>query len=122
MRKEAVAAKKDYDYREDVLYIFPKERDYDSSFQTGNLIVDLDKKGNIAGLEILNASKMLGASKEFLAYSSKGLASIEIKEKTIEIRLELASKIRNKEQTKDKRFGETYEGRLKASSIECAIA
>jgi len=122
MRKDAVAAKKDYDYREDILYIFPKERDYDSSFQTGNLIVDLDKEGKIAGLEILNASKMLGASKNFLAYSSKGRASIEVKERKIEIHLELASKIRNKEQTKEKRFGEEYTGQLKASSIECAIA
>jgi len=43
--------------------------------------LDAKKEGKIAGPEILNASKMLGVSKNFLAYSFKGLASIEVKEK-----------------------------------------
>ena len=117
-----INAKKDYDFKEDILYIFPKKREYDSSFQTDNFIFDLDKKGEIAGLEILNASNTLGVSKNFLLHAFRGLLYLEVKEKNIKIRLEISSKIRNKEQIKENNFTELYSGALKRSSLECAVA
>lgn len=55
-----------YDSEVDILMIMSTEREYDSSVQDGNLVLDLDRKGNHVGLEILDASDTFKKSKDGL--------------------------------------------------------
>ncbi len=49
----------DYDSGEDLLYLYNENRKSKGSIEFGDLIVDLEKNGEIAGLEIFGASKYL---------------------------------------------------------------
>ncbi|MBN2127086.1 MAG: DUF2283 domain-containing protein, partial [Candidatus Diapherotrites archaeon] len=49
----------DYDFQEDLLYLYNKSKKSKGSIELGELIIDLEKKGEIVGLEIFNASKYL---------------------------------------------------------------
>ena len=70
--KRPEKGKFDYDFTEDVIYIYPKKRTYASSIQIGNMILDLDKRRKIVGLEILEASKFLHVPKMLIKYLRKG--------------------------------------------------
>ena len=55
-----VKFKLDYDLNEDVLYAYSEKAKTKESLElTRDIIVDLDKKDNIVGIEILNAYKFL---------------------------------------------------------------
>jgi uncharacterized protein YuzE len=84
-----------YDLIEDVIYLVPTRRTYSSSFQIDNLIFDLDKRKRLAGLEILNASKVMGIPKIFLKNASKGKLEMIAKKDKIYVRLEMAGIFRN---------------------------
>lgn len=60
----AVAAKMirvEYDSKADALYIWLRKARYEISEELAeNVIMDLDKRGRIIGIEILDASKNLG--------------------------------------------------------------
>lgn len=49
----------DYDRGEDLLYIYNPAKKSKGSVEFGELVVDLEKEGGIAGLEIFGASKYL---------------------------------------------------------------
>jgi len=49
----------DYDSEEDLLYLYNENKKSKGSVEFGDLIVDLEKKGEIVGLEIFDASKYL---------------------------------------------------------------
>jgi len=51
--------KVDYDSDEDLLYLYNTNKKSKGSIEFGDLIVDLEKKGEIVGLEIFGASKYL---------------------------------------------------------------
>lgn len=62
-------AKVDFSYDEDIdaLYIYDKSRKSDHSVEfSDEVIADIDMRGNISGLEILNASKEFDVAKEKL--------------------------------------------------------
>jgi uncharacterized protein YuzE len=51
----------EYDPKADALYIWVRKAKYDISEELAeNVIIDLDKKGRIIGLEVLDASKNMG--------------------------------------------------------------
>jgi uncharacterized protein YuzE len=51
----------EYDKKADALYIWVRKAKYDISEELAeNVIIDLDKKGRIIGLEVLDASKNIG--------------------------------------------------------------
>jgi uncharacterized protein YuzE len=51
----------EYDSKADALYIWLRKAKYEISEELAeNVILDLDKRGRIIGIEILNASKNLG--------------------------------------------------------------
>jgi len=53
--------KVEYDSKSDAIYIWLRKAKYDISEELAeNVIIDLDKKGRIIGIEILNVSKTLG--------------------------------------------------------------
>ena len=49
----------DYDAENDLLYLYNPAKKSKGSIEFGELIIDLEKKGEIVGLEILEASKYL---------------------------------------------------------------
>lgn len=59
----------DYDLKEDTLYI--SARKASSSIEVGDYILDLDCKGFITGIEVLNAAENLNVSKNALSTISK---------------------------------------------------
>jgi len=51
----------EYDSKADVMYIWLRKAKYEISEELAeNVIIDLDKRGRIIGIEILDASKNLG--------------------------------------------------------------
>ena len=51
----------EYDKKADALYIWVRKAKYDISEELAeNVIIDLDKKGRIIGIEVLDASKNMG--------------------------------------------------------------
>ena len=83
-----VKFKIDYDKESDNLFLFRQEKSK-GSIEIGNLILDFDSKGKLAGIEFLNATKFLKdsvaedvktfISKEFLSNIVK--CEIESKQK-----------------------------------------
>ena len=49
----------DYDSEEDLLYLYSKGKKSSGSIEFGELVVDLEKKGEIVGLEVFDASQYL---------------------------------------------------------------
>ena len=49
----------DYDAENDLLYLYNPAKKSKGSVEFGELIIDLEKKGGIAGIEIFGASKYL---------------------------------------------------------------
>ena len=63
MDEEIVAAmiRVEYDPKADAMYIWLRKARYEISEELAeNVIIDLDKRGRIIGIEILDASKNLG--------------------------------------------------------------
>ena len=51
----------EYDSKADAMYIWLRKARYDVSEELAeNVIIDLDKRGRIIGIEVLDASKNLG--------------------------------------------------------------
>ncbi len=54
-------ARVEYDAKSDAMYIWLRKAKYDISEELAeNVIMDLDKKGRIIGIEILDVSRTLG--------------------------------------------------------------
>lgn len=54
-------ARVEYDSKSDAMYIWLRKAKYDISEELAeNVIMDLDKKGRIIGIEILDVSRTLG--------------------------------------------------------------
>ncbi len=90
--------KLDYDFEEDLLYLYNENKKSKGSIELGELIVDLEKKGEVVGLEIFEASKYLSEltnkkiSKESLKKIEKASISFISKKGTILIKILLPIK------------------------------
>lgn len=97
--KQSQKGKAKYDLEVDIFAAHPMKRNYDSSTQIGDLIFDLDKKGRINGIEILNASKLFNIPKVFL----KNMISCKLKiiaaNKIIHVEAYIRSLVRNADKT-----------------------
>ncbi|MBU0470158.1 MAG: DUF2283 domain-containing protein [Nanoarchaeota archaeon] len=92
-------AKVVYNFEDDVFLARPLERDYDSSFQIGNFIFDLDQNNKVQGIELINASKMFGVPKAFLKDMISGKIEIVVSERYIQINIQIKTKVRNADNT-----------------------
>lgn len=99
MTAKKVPAKASYDFETDIFSALPIKRSYDSSFQKGDMIFDLDEKGQIAGLELLNASKNFGIPKTFLKNIIEIKIEIEASDDLIKIRALIKTIVRNAHRT-----------------------
>jgi uncharacterized protein YuzE len=86
----------DYDYVNDILFFKVKDREYDFSFEFGNLVIDVDKEQFIVGVQMFEASKFLGLSKLYLKEIPKWQFTAKIEENVIELRLNYQVQVRNK--------------------------
>jgi uncharacterized protein YuzE len=86
----------DYDYKYDTLFFKTANREYAQSIEADNIILDVDKKGFIVGMQILEASKFLNASKLGLLKVAQWKYRAKVHEGKIEIRLVFNIVIRNK--------------------------
>lgn len=92
-------AKASYNFEDDIFLARPLERDYDSSFQIGNFIFDLDKNNNVRGVEIISASKLFGVPKAFLRNMVSGKLEIIFSEEYIQVNVQIKTKVRNADKT-----------------------
>ncbi len=60
---QGIANKYDYDFQNDSLYFYTKDKKYMHSIESNGIILDFDENGNLKGVEILDASEKFGASK-----------------------------------------------------------
>lgn len=88
-------AKVKYNFEDDIFVARSLSRKYDSSFQLGDFIFDLDKKQNVNGIELLNASKVFGISKVVLKNMVSGKLEIVVSKEVIRLDIQIKSKIRN---------------------------
>ncbi len=95
MNKRIVPGKLNYSLKEDILYTRPYNRNYESSVQYGDIIVDLDNDKRVAGIEILDASKVFHINKELLRNIRYGQVETIIKSDKIAIYFMFKIKFRN---------------------------
>ncbi len=90
-------AKVSYNFENDIFVGRPISRKYGSSFQIGDFIFDLDKKKNVNGIELLNASRVFGIPKIFLKNMVSGKLEITVSKEFIRLEIQIKSKVRNED-------------------------
>ncbi len=75
---EKIKANINYDEPNDVLYIY-KEGSVKGNIKMGNFVIDITSKGNVIGLEILDATKTLPNFSKELLKSATGAKIVIIK-------------------------------------------
>jgi uncharacterized protein YuzE len=86
----------DYDYVNDILFFKVKDREYDFSIEFQNIVIDIDKKKFVVGIQIFDASEFLGVSKINLREVPKWQFKAKIDKGVIELRLNYQIEVRNK--------------------------
>lgn len=99
MNEKKTPAKANYDFETDTFSAISLKRDYNSSFQKEDMVFDLDMKGQIVGLEILNASDNFKIPKAFLKNIKDIKIEIEVSDKLMKIKILVKTLIRNSEKT-----------------------
>jgi len=86
----------DYDLAHDILFFKIKNRTYDRSLEINNIILDIDTKGYITGIQILEASDFFGTKHFHLKNTKKFKFQSRSERGKIEIRLTFEILVRNK--------------------------
>jgi uncharacterized protein YuzE len=85
----------DYDYENDSLIFNSKSREYESSIDLGDIILDIGVDGMPVGAEMLHASKLFNVPKSALMDFVKFKAEILISEEEIEVKFAVTVLMRN---------------------------
>lgn len=115
-------AKGEYNFQEDIFVARSLRRDYDSSFQIGNLIFDLDSKNKVIGLEIVNASKLFGIPKLVLKNMVSGKIIVIASNKIIRTEITLESSLRNSQKTSSLSVERIKPEFINATELHLAVA
>jgi len=94
-KMKSLKGEHNYRFEDDILFIRPLSRDYSSSVQLENFILDLDAEGKIVGIELFNASKLFNIPKAFLKNILKGNVQIVVDNNILRIEIKLESEVRN---------------------------
>ena len=86
----------DYDYANDILLFKMKDREYDFSIEFQNMVVDVDSKQFIVGIQIFEVSEFLKMSKEHLRKITKWQFKAKLKDNEFRIDLYYQVIVRNK--------------------------
>jgi len=85
----------DYDHVNDILFFKVKDREYNRSLEFENMVIDIDSKNFVTGIQIFDASQFLRINKENLRSIPKWQFQAYIDEESIEIRINFQVSIRN---------------------------
>ena len=99
MSKKEIVAKSMYHFDTDTYAVRPIDRKYESSYQIGNFIFDMDKDDTLTGIEILNVSKVFGVPKIFLKNQISGKVKIQVTSEYIKLNFIIESVVRNSNKT-----------------------
>jgi len=88
----------DYDFENDILFFhLAKDYNYDfSEFLDKLVVMDFNENKIPIGLEILDASKVFKSKKHFLNNISHGSIDLMVREKEIELKIDLVIEIHKK--------------------------
>lgn len=81
-----------YDAVDDVLYVRFKKNNYKYSEDADDIILDFNKKNELIGIEILNATKFFNATKTFLKYVVSANFQIKLDKHHVLIKFSIESK------------------------------
>lgn len=121
MISEKVPARSEYDYDTDTFFARPMKRTYSSSFQTGNIIFDIDENDKIVGLELLNASKVFNLPKISLKNPKDMMIRIIVSETSIEVDISIRVSRRNSESTSSLSIERVKPDFLRPSEMDLAF-
>ena len=107
----------DYDYVNDIAFFKIKDREYKKSIDVNNLVVDIDKKNFVVGLQIFGASKFLRIPKKYLMKCPNWRFEANLENNKMEVRLEYAVVIRNKVQKIQPIIVEQLKGKYADSTV-----
>ncbi|MDP4012474.1 MAG: DUF2283 domain-containing protein [Candidatus Nanoarchaeia archaeon] len=123
MKKHLDAKEKgqvDYDYKNDILFFKIKNREYKTSLDFGDFIIDIDNEGFATGIQVIDASKIFKRPKEDLRSVKDWQFSTKIENNIISIQLAFAITKRNKIIIQQN-FEREAKSRLADSEVECTI-
>ncbi|MEK6947785.1 MAG: DUF2283 domain-containing protein [Nanoarchaeota archaeon] len=109
----------DYDYKNDILFFKAKDREYSKSIELNNLVIDIDANGYVTGLQIFEASRYLGITKDSLIKVPKWQLKTLVNDNIIEIRLNFQVIIRNKVIEKNPIITQALSEELPNSELVC---
>jgi len=93
---------KDYDFENDILYLYTSEGKYKESIDLNGAILDIGQDGKIRGIEIMDISKRFNVDKyDLLKNLVKFEAVIKITKDVIKLNMKLEVLKRNKEIVKE---------------------
>lgn len=111
----------DYDYKNDVLFFKASEKDYARSIELNNIVIDIDKRGSIVGVQIFEASQFLEVPKESLLRIGNWEFKASITDGTVEIRLLFSVEVRNKMIEKNPIIVQSISEELPDSNVVCGV-
>ncbi|MEK6872259.1 MAG: DUF2283 domain-containing protein [Nanoarchaeota archaeon] len=111
----------DYDFVNDILFFKVKDRTYDKSIEFENLVIDIDDKEFITGIQIFDASKFLQVNKESLRNIPKWTFQAIVIGENIEIRLNYETIVRNKTIEKNPIIVRENKSHLPSSEMICEV-
>lgn len=117
-----IKAKSNYFFEEDILSAMPLKRDYDSSFQIGDFILDLDENGEINGVEILNASEKFNIPKIFLKNMISWKLKLEVNDSYIILEFYIKTNVRNADRIITANIERVKPEFLKPTQLNLAVA
>lgn len=85
-----------YDHRYDILTFKIKNKQYKSSFEFQNFVVDVDEKNTVSGMRIMDVSRILNADKYLLRNVTGGEFKATVKDDVVTVRVTFIGKMRNR--------------------------
>lgn len=117
-----IKGKGGYDKEMDVFRVSTPKSKYKYSEQFNNFIIDRDEKGEICGMEILSASKVLKIPKSQLNETLQAEIKIKINKERVEIEMEFKTIVRNSEKMSSFMFNDINSLNLSPSVQSLALA
>ncbi|MFH1332381.1 MAG: DUF2283 domain-containing protein [archaeon] len=111
----------DYDYKYDILFFKSAEKAYAKSIELDSIVVDIDPKGFIMGIQIFDASKFFNLKKSDLLKVGKWEFRSSVNDGRIEIRLLFRVVVRNKVIEKNPIIIEPLPFSLPNSELICEV-
>jgi len=85
-----------YDYKYDTLTFKIKDRNYKTSIEVQNFVIDIDEENYVTGIRIFDASKVSGINRIVFKNIIQGEFKASIKDNVINVLFKFVGKMRNR--------------------------